>query len=631
MINKLITIICAILFANVLTAQTPEENKFQLAQSYEQSREFKEALRIYEEIYKTNKQEKYFEPIARIYKQENRFQELLPFVEERIKSHPSATNYILAGEIYWQLGQVADANSMWDKARKDYGNKPETYLSITLTLNQLKQYEKTIPVLIEGKQKFPKNTEIVDALVKAYIFTNMYQDGFKETLYLYTLSGNLSQTQSRLYAMMTDTAAINFINNAFNREIKKDENIAILILYSWFLRSNKKYEEAFDIVVKIDNKNNSKGKDIFAFANESRRDEQFEIALKAYQHIKNMGKNTPYYNNALYEYTQTTDARLSSTDYNKNINNAELKKSFEPIIIDYKKIIKEYPKTQNSENAKMRIATIERTIMKNNKAAIEMLNDIIETALDINFVLEATNQLVDIYIATNELNKANTLINSVLENQNPTNNQSKGVKIKGNAQISSKQIMNNANTNYAKTHINELKYHQAEILYYQGIIDSALKLYYALIDSLDDDIANDALMRITFMEQNKEHPEHLSAFAKAEYLLFREQYNDAIKGFNDIKIAAENEPLAEISIIKIAETEAKLNNNAAAKKILNNYLAENAYPLYGDNALFLLGNIAEEEKNYLDAQQHYGDILYKYPRSIHIGEARHRIRTIRGN
>lgn len=625
---KIINIIyCVIFCANILLAQSPEENKFQLAQSYEQSREFEEALRIYEDIYKTNKQEKYFEPIVRIYKQENRFKELLPFVEERIRNYPSAKNYILAGEIYWQLGQVAEANSMWDKARKDYSNNPETYLSITLTLNQLKQFEKTIPILIEAKQKFSKNTEIIDALVKAYIFTNMYQDGFKESLYLYNLSGDLQKAQSRLYAMMTDTNAITFINNAFTKEIKKDENIAILILYSWFLRSIKNYEEAFNIVVKIDNKNNNKGKDVFTFANESRRDEQFDIAIKAYQYIKDMGRTNPYYDNAVYEYTQTTESRLFALNYNKN--NLELKKSFESIIAEYKKIIKDNPKTQNSENAKMRIATIERNIMKNNKAAIEMLKDIIEIKLNIILVLEATNELVDIYIAINELNKANELINNIL-NTEIKDTKTQTTKIKGNAQLPSNLIITSNNIDI-KNYVNEIKYNKAEILYYQGFIDSSLALYYVLLDSLSDDIVNDALYRITFMEQNKEHIDHLSDFAKAEYLLFREQYSDAIKSFNEIIKAVEGETLAELSKIKIAEIEIKQNNNNVAKTILTNYLEENAYPLYGDNALFLLGNIAEEEKNYIDAQQYYGDILYKYPRSVYISEARNRIRTIRGN
>ena len=624
--DKIFFVITFIFCYNVLFAQTPTENKFQLAQSYEQSGETKEALRIYEEIYSTDKQEKYFEPIVRLYKQENRFKELLPLVLDRTKSHPTAKIFILAGEIYWQLGEINDANSMWDKTRKDYGNTPDTYQSITLTLNQLKQFDKTIPILIEAKQKFFKNEDIIDALVRAYIFTNMYQDGFGEMLYLYNLTNNLQQAQSRLFALMTDTSALVFLNNAFIRELKKDDNLGILTLYSWYLRTTKNYEEAFNVVVKVDEKQNNKGRNIFQFANESRRDEEFDIALKAYLYLQNMGKNTPYYNNALYEYTQTSDDRLSSLIQNKNIDSVNLKKNFESIIMEYKRIIKDNPKTSNSEQSKMRIATIERNIMKNNKAAIEMLLNVIETQLDANYVMQATNDLVEVYIATGELSKANELINSVLADQNNTKN--KGIKIKGNAQLSSKTSVQNNNVGQ---YLNEIKFNQAEILYYQGQIDSAMTIYASLLDSLSEDIVNDALTRISFIEQNKEHIKQLSIFAKAEYLVLQERYLDAIKEFDNIRKETDGESIAELSIIKIAETESKRKNNNAAKTILTNYLSENAHPLFGDNALFLLGNIAEEENDYIDAQKYYGDILYKFPRSIFISEARNKIRTIRGN
>jgi len=624
---KLFLLLIITFFYGEVLAQTPIENKFQLAQSYEQGGEFKEALRIYEEIYQTNKQEKYFEPIVRLYKQDNRFQELLPFVEDRIKSYPSAKNYILAGEIYWQLGQVNNANSMWNKTQKDYGNNPETYLAITLTLNQLKQFEKTVPILVEAKQKFSKNTEIIDALLKAYIFTNMYQDGFRELLYLFNLNGNLQQAQSRLFTMMFDTASISFLNNAFVREVKKDDNVAILTLYGWYLRATKNYEDAFNVIVKLDDKQNAKGKNILSFANESRGDGQFDIALKAYQYVQNMGKNNQYYNKAVYEYTQASEERLLLLLQDKNVDNTNIKKNFTKVIEDYKKVIIDNPKSQISEQSKMRIATIERTIMKNNKAAIEMLNDIIETQLDATLMLQATNELVDIYITSDELDKANDLINNVLNV--PITPNSKGVKAKGNIQVSSKNSLpNNSNT---RQYINEIKYNQAEILYYQGFIDSAMALYNALLDSLSDDIVNDALGRITFIMQNKEHADQLSAFAKAEYLVLREQYPAAKKSFDNIRIAVDGEALSEFAIIKIAEIETKQKNNNVANTILTNYLAENAYPLYGDNALFLLGSIAEGEKNYIEAQQYYGDILYKYPRSIFISEARNRIRNIRGN
>jgi hypothetical protein len=461
----------------------------------------------------------------------------------------------------------------------------------------------------------------------------MYQDGFKEMLYLFSLTGDLQQAQSRLYALIGDSVSINFLFNAFNKEIKKDDNIAILTLYSWFLRAIKNYEQAFNIIIKLDDKQNLKGKLIYQFANESSRDEQFDIALKAYQHIYNMGKRSPYSTNAIYEYTQTAEERLIALNFDKkNIDSSNLKKGFELIIDDYKQIIKNNPKTDFSEQSKIRIATISSMIMKDNDVAIEMLNDVIKTQFSSIYVLQAVNELVDIYIATGELNKANDIINNILSTPVDTSKSNK-IKITGNVVISSNaslQALTKNNVN-AKQYINDIKFNQAEILYYQGFIDSSLALYTNLIDSLTEDIANDALSRITFIEQNKEHIDQLSIFANAEYLALRGQYKEAVITFDNIRKVLEGESLGEFAIIKIAEIELKQKNDIVAKTILTNYLAENAYPLYGDNALFLLGNIAENESNYVDAQQYYGDILYKYPRSLYISEARNRIRAIRGN
>jgi tetratricopeptide (TPR) repeat protein len=112
---KLINIskyIIIFLLSNICVFSQATEQQFKLAESYEQGGDLKSALRLYEEVYQSNKQEKYFEPIVRIYKQQNRYEELKPIVEERLKTHKNAKLFILAGEIYWHLGQFNDANKM---------------------------------------------------------------------------------------------------------------------------------------------------------------------------------------------------------------------------------------------------------------------------------------------------------------------------------------------------------------------------------------------------------------------------------------------------------------------------------------------------------------------------------------
>jgi tetratricopeptide (TPR) repeat protein len=582
-----------------------EEQKFSLAEGYEQSGDISSAIRLYEEIYQVNKSERYFVPIVRIYKQFNRFAELLPLVEERLKSEQSGALLNLGGELHWRLGNVDAANNLWNKLLKDYADDVQTYINLATTQSILRLYEKSINVLLTGKHKFPQDANLIDLLIKNYINTGNYRDGFTELLSQLELTRNLPQAQSRLYGLMLNDDANEYIENAFNREIKRNENVFTLNLYCWYLRLEKKFEKALDITVKIDNAKKAKGNEIYRFADESKRDGEYEVAIMAFQIVISMGKDSPYMMSAVYQVTKTMEEQLLSAT-RKN-NNTDIAK-FNKLIADYKKIIVDFPNTENSEQSKLRVAFIEHTILKHKTAAIEMLQSIITTNIKPLFVAQAMNELADIYVEIGELDKANQTINELQ------------IKYKQAAKSNAEMLLE----------LNKSRFNQAEVLYYLGKTDSALALYYELTESLDDDIANDALERITFISQNSEFVRALSLFAEAEYLSLQTKYSEALNNYYEIIKIEEGEQIAENAIIKVSEIEIKYNNNSAnARTILINYITNNIYPLYGDNALFMLGQISEQEKDNAAAMNYYADILVKYPRSILISDARRRIRELR--
>jgi hypothetical protein len=86
--------------------------------------------------------------------------------------------------------------------------------------------------LQEGKQKFKDNIAMIDGLIRAYAMTNNYQEGFKELLYFVSLTQNLQQAQARLFGFMGSESAVEFIDNAFSRELKRNDHIILLRLYS---------------------------------------------------------------------------------------------------------------------------------------------------------------------------------------------------------------------------------------------------------------------------------------------------------------------------------------------------------------------------------------------------------------
>jgi len=597
---KIIFLLLVILLPNnsKIFAQA-DEQKFNLAQSYERGGDIASALRLYEEIFQNNKAEKFFEPIIRIYKQQNRFEELKPFVDERLKTHNSAQLLILSGEINWRLGNSNEANVAWEKAKKDFGKELQTFLDLTATLNSLRLFEKSATVLIAAKQKFPEDITVVDGLLRVYTVMGNYQNGFREVLHFLSLTKNLQQTQGKLFGFMVSNEANNFIAQTFERETRRNNDLQLLSLYGWFLRQSKNFEKAFEVFQRIDKIQNARGNTIYRFAEESRRDGEFDIALRAFKTVIDMGKDAPQLNNAIYSYTKTMEEKLFSSASISQKDAAEIIKS-------YQKIIKDFPKTEFSEQSKIRIAFLERTIMKNNKNAIEMLQNVIETKLNPIYTVQAMNELSEIYLTIGDLEKANKTILAMLN-----------------------QPRQQAARPEIATILRQGQFNQAEILYFSGKQDSALLIYFELAKSPNEDIANDALARISFIESNKNFSEVLNLFSQAEFLQQQGKNKDALKKFSEVVKIASEEQIGELAIIRIAEIEIENNNLSAAKTLLENYISETILPMYGDRALFILGNIAEKSNSISEAIDFYLSVLEKYPRSILIAEARQRIRELR--
>ena len=89
--RHIITILIILLIAgSSLPAQSIDERKFSLAESYEANGSFDSALQLYEELVRTApRNAKYFDGIVRIMKAQNKFSELLPLVQKRLKINKS--------------------------------------------------------------------------------------------------------------------------------------------------------------------------------------------------------------------------------------------------------------------------------------------------------------------------------------------------------------------------------------------------------------------------------------------------------------------------------------------------------------------------------------------------------------
>jgi tetratricopeptide (TPR) repeat protein len=168
----------------------------------------------------------------------------------------------------------------------------------------------------------------------------------------------------------------------------------------------------------------------------------------------------------------------------------------------------------------------------------------------------------------------------------------------------------------------------AEMMYFEGNIDSAIVFLLPISGKPESDIANDALERLLFIEENKQYVSDLIIFAKAEHYERMRKYSEALPEFK--KITAEGD-LSELSQIKIAEVYSKLKNINKAIEEYSRFLTLYPESIRTDKVLYTIGemNILQGEKE--KAIISFTDILVRYPNSMYVKKSREIIRKLRGD
>jgi len=172
-------------------------------------------------------------------------------------------------------------------------------------------------------------------------------------------------------------------------------------------------------------------------------------------------------------------------------------------------------------------------------------------------------------------------------------------------------------------------YKLAELMYFQGNIDSAKSLFMDLSTKSGSDAANDALEKIVIIEKNKSLNEALRIFSKAELKELQKRFDEAIVLYKEASDKSQGEDLAERCLIRAATIEYKTAKYPDAIATLVSFIEKYPDTIYGDSAFLILGNSYMNEGKKAEATESYKSLLTKYPYSIYLQEARKKIRLIR--
>lgn len=594
---KLISILLcsfSLIFSTVeLRPQGTLDSKVKLAESYDNIGDYINSSRLYLELLNSNpnKIELLFAYANAMMKQ-NKYSELLPKIDQYLNKVPSNDLYNLKAVIHWKLGKIEDANAAWKKAITEFKPTVQLFQNTAASQSNLMLFDKAVETLTQGRKVLDTKDIYIDELSKLFTALRDYEKAIKEIFHLFEMTRNYPQTQGRLQALTFDANSKKYILEQLKAK-ESDPNRGYRVLYAWFLASIGEFEKSLAMYIAIDKESKGRGAEIYTFATSRHKDGQYEIAQKAYEALLAMGKDTPYLLNALFGYNRVIEHQLIER---QGTSNAE----FINLIEKYREIIKLYPNSNFSYDAQYRIAYIYFNNLRDYDKAITELQQLIKLPSHDPKVPKYYNLLGDIYLYTDKIEDAKSAYSKSLT----------------------------ASTSQSQNDKNYAQFKLADIHFYTGATDSALNIYNNLSTLTDQNIANDAIEKSFFIEQNKSMNKAISDFAMAEKYEFQDKDSLAILKYKEC-ISISSDELLEEATLRLSMAYTRSLKKQEAIQTLEQYLKDTPETINIDKVYYYLANAYLDNKQYDEAEKTFTTILEKFPRTIYLEDCRTKVRDIR--
>ena len=147
--------------------------------------------------------------------------------------------------------------------------------------------------------------------------------------------------------------------------------------------------------------------------------------------------------------------------------------------------------------------------------------------------------------------------------------------------------------------------------------------------------ANDAMELALFIRENSEESDTanlaLQYFARADFLFFRKQDAQALATLDSIESRFPYHALVDDLLFRKAKILLHQNKDEEAVKLLEQIVKDFSWELLADDALFLLAETCNYQLgDKTRAAEAYKRILFDYPGSIYVSEARKKYRELTG-
>lgn len=591
-------------FSNVIAQTTDKDLGFY----YYNNEDFEKAVIYLEKVFETDNSKPVYLYYTKSLLAVEDYKEVEKVAAKQVKRNNRDVFYkVNYGAILKKIGKNDKANKYYEnlisdlKGEKGYG----VYSQLGYEFTKVNELDLALEVYNLGNKSIA-TTRLDFGLNIADIYGRKGQVDQMIEAYLQILDKNatkINQVQARIPRVIDfteDNKKSDQLRVALLKRIQGNPNKTVFNqMLVWYYQQTGNFRGAFIQVKALDKRKNTKGGEVYNFAKLCMSNKQYDLAVDGYSYIlENFTSESYYYASAQQAILQALKSKIKSSP------------SF--TADDVSKLEARYAGTlKGIQSARQRVPILlefaDFEIYYGNKldTATILLDEVLNSpGVSKVDVAKAKTAKGDVLLIQNNVWEASLLYMQV----------EKAFKQDVIGQIA--------------------KFKNAKLYYYTGDYEWCQNQLDALKASTSKLISNDAMDLSLLITDNYNMDTtltHMNRFSQADLLMLQNKYNEAIAKLDSIQKEAPEHSLADEILYKRYEISFKKKDYASAEGYLNQIVEKFPEDILADNALFQLGDLYENQlPNQDKAIQVYEKLLFDYPGSLFVVEARKRYRSYKG-
>lgn len=593
-----LAIIVVVAAASVSYAQRVDErDQLRMAATYERGGDLRGAARIYQELLAGSpSNDAYFQGVVRTLSGLQQYDALLPLVETYASQKQSSDAGVLAGSLRARRGERDAAQQWWTRALDWSVDKEQTLVQISTEQRKSGLFDLALTSIRRARDLAGSAREhpYSDELVSMLTLTSQYQEACNEIIDVFTTERDLYRAMRALTVVLASEGAIQYALTAVDRLSSTDEDH--VRLQQWMYRQTKSWEKALATSEQLDRVTRSNGNEVLMFAEGARNDEQYEIALRAYDRVLAMSTDQRAKIAAAYGSVRTIEQQMRRS---RELSVADARE----IVRRYDDVIATYPQHPLCADALMHAARIEDGVLQQSDKARERLLRIQNQWRGTSTYAEAALLLATLYLAIGKDREATEVLNAL---------------------IVAPVVVVGDRRDLARLQLADMKFWNNEI-------PDARRIYSELAEVPSSVAANDAIDRLLLLDLAQDDSASVVKFAQGEGLFARRQYHQAYATYMQISESARDLDLRDRASARAMESALAMRDDSLAVVPIRRVIERIPETIWGDRVLIRLAEIEERKGDFQAAITTLNSLLVAYPRSIFVPSARDRIRRLRGD